>query len=508
MMTDVYITPLKVCEEGLTEVIRTRFNMTTENAELVVRVYVKPHLAQLKTNCYLVIEAPYVDKVFRNSYYNYFSTKLGTYPKDCIKVSIFDKEITDEDFRNRARFDFLSKSFKGFFVLRPTMPRVFGRSVINPNALKKSGFNTCFSNISTTVNGVKLDVSGFPHSSQDEETITCAETTIWAIMEYFSSRYSEYQPVLPSAIHQVLRKASTERQVPSRGLEVKQISFVLKEFGFGTIVYNRLDYGDDEFDKILSCYIESGIPLVIAVQNQQQNQSIAHALICVGHEHITAEMMDDLEPTKMSNGHLEAILQQKNIAIYDSDSIRKKFVFIDDNHPAYQKAYIDNPTGHYSTQAWRNCRVSTFIVPLHPRIYLEAFEAKNFVISFLLKGFVSLMDNSEIVLRFYLTSSRSYKDYLCFNESFDENIKGIILGIPMPKFIWIAELSDKKLNAENKSNGLMILDATEVNVFDNKPLIVAAFQGNFVKYSEKDCVHQDLSLTLQPFTNYSNFNSI
>jgi hypothetical protein len=507
MMTDVYITPIKVCEEGLAEVIRTRFNMTTENAEYVVRMYIKPHLAQLKSGCFLVIEAPYVDKVFRNSYYNYFSTKLGGYPKDCIKVSIFDKEITDEDFRNKARFDFLSKSFKGFFVLRPTLPKVFGRSVISPNALKKSGFNTCFSTISTTVNGVKLDVSGFPHSSQDEETITCAETTIWAIMEYFSSRYSEYQPVLPSTIHKVLSKISTERQVPSRGLEVKQISFALREFGFGTMVYSKDFYGD-EFENILSCYIESGIPLVIAVQNQEQNKSIGHALICVGHERIDAEMIQDLEPINIANGNLGGKMLAKKIVIFDTDSIRKKFVFVDDNHPVYQKAYIDNPTGHYPTQAWRNCRVSNFVVPLHPRIYLEAFAAKNFVMKFLVDGIVSLEDNSEIVLRFYLTSSRSYKDYLAFNATFDENVKNIILEIPMPKFIWIAELSNKQLATEGKSNGLMILDATEPNVFDNKPLIIAAFQGHLVKYSQEYCAFQDNAVTLQPFMNYDNFNSL
>jgi hypothetical protein len=119
-----------------------------------------------------------------------------------------------------------------------------------------------------------------------------------------------------------------------------------------------------------------------------------------------------------------------------------------------------------------------------------------------------LEDNTEIVLRVYLTSSRSYKDYLSFNETFDENIKHVIVEIPMPKFIWIAELSTKELLKENKSNGLMLLDATEPNVFDNKPLILAAFQGHLVKYSQKDCVLQDNSVTLQPFTNFSNFKSI
>jgi hypothetical protein len=506
MITEVYITPIKVCEEGLAEVIKRRFSMTTDNAELVVRMYIKPHLAQLKNNCYLVIEAPYVDKVFRNSYYNYFSTKLGGYPKDCIKVSIFDKEITGEDFRNKERQTFLLDSFKGFFVIRPTLPLIFGRSVINPNALKKNKFNICFSRISTTVNGVKLSVVGFPHSSQDGETITCAETTIWAIMEYFSHRYPEYPPVLPSTIHKVLSKLSTERQVPSRGLEVKQISFALREFGFGTMVYSKDFYGD-EFENILSCYIESGIPLVIAVQNQQQNQSIGHALICVGHERIDAEMLEDLAPMSTSNQNLAGKMVAKKIIIFDTDSIRKKFIFVDDNHPVYQKAFIDNPTGHYPTQAWRNCRVSNFVVPLHPRIYLEAYAAKNFVMKFLVDGMVSLENNSEITLRFYLTSSRSYKDYLSFNGDFDENIKSIILEIPMPKFIWIAELSNKKLAIQGKSDGLMILDATEPNVFDNKPLIIAVFQGHFVKYSQEYCAFQDNAVTLQPFTNFDNFNS-
>jgi hypothetical protein len=507
MITDVYITPIKACEEGLAEVIQKRFSITLDVATRMVNEQLKKHLMQLKSSSYLVIEAPYVDRVFRNSYYNYYSTKLGTYNKDCIKVSIFDKEITEDDFKNKERFNFLYNSFKGFFVIRPTLPQIVGRSVISPNALKKRNFNTSFSKISTTVNGVKLEAVGFPHSSQDGETITCAETTIWAIMEYFSHKYPEYQPVLPSRIIQVLNKVSTERQVPSRGLAIQQISFALREFGFGTIVYSRDQYGD-EFENILSCYITSGIPLVIAVQNQPPHQLIGHALICVGHEHIEADMIDDLEPTIISNRNLEYKLKSKNITIYDSDSIRKKFVFVDDNHPVYQKAFIDNPTGHYSTQAWRNCRVSNFVVPLHPRIYLEAYAAKNFVMSFLVDGIVSLEDNTEIVLRVYLTSSRSYKDYLSFNETFDENIKHVIVEIPMPKFIWIAELSTKELLKEGKSNGLMLLDATEPNVFDNKPLILAAFQGHLVKYSQKDCVLQDNSVTLQPFTNFSNFKSI
>jgi hypothetical protein len=50
-MTEVYITPITVCEEGLAEVIQRRFSMTADSAERVVSGFIKPHLAQLKNLC-------------------------------------------------------------------------------------------------------------------------------------------------------------------------------------------------------------------------------------------------------------------------------------------------------------------------------------------------------------------------------------------------------------------------------------------------------------------------
>ncbi len=503
MNIDVYITNINAYKEGLADVLEKKFKITSEDALKIVIYQIEKHLSQLNESCYLVIEAPYVDKVFRNSYYHYFSTKLGNYNKDCIKVSIFDKEITELDFRKKDRYQHLSDSFKGFFVIRPTIPQVFGRSIIDPSILKENNFYTCYCQIPTTVNSIKLKVKGFPHSSQDTETISCAETTIWAIMEYFSHRYAEYQPVLPYKIINILNKVSTERQVPSRGLAMPQISYALREFGFGTIVYSKDKY-EDKFENILSCYIESGIPVIVGIQNQEPSY-IGHALICVGHEFIEPAMIEELEPTEIAIQSLDRKLKEKNIIIYDNDDIEKKFVFVDDNQPTYQKAFLWKPAANYAATDWQRCRITSFIVPLYPKIYLEAYEAKNFVITFLANSFVALSDNSEITLKLYLTSSRSYKDYLCSNESFDENIRDIILETSMPKFIWIAELSNKQLFVENKSNGLIILDATEPNKFDNKPLIISAFQGKLVKFSTDSCVYQAFDIDLPYFTNFNNF---
>ena len=64
-------------------------------------------------------------------------------------------------------------------------------------------------------------------------------------MEYFGNKYPEYKPVLPSKIVEVLQKLSAERQVPSTGLNIQQMAYALKEFGFGTKIYGKKEFGED-----------------------------------------------------------------------------------------------------------------------------------------------------------------------------------------------------------------------------------------------------------------------
>jgi hypothetical protein len=131
---------------------------------------------------------------------------------------------------------------------------------------------------------------------------------------------------------------------------------------------------------------------------------------------------------------------------------------------------------------------------------LEAFEAKNFIKRFLITGPEPLLDNSEILLRFFLASSRSFKDGLCKNTSFQSDLKDIILETAMPKFIWVAELSTKNLIKQKKANGLIILDATEANIYFNKPLVIAAYQGKVINFEESTGKLENNVLALQDFT--------
>lgn len=497
MSISIYLEPIAKGAELVKKLLQEEFGVNDMNSQILYDNCVKKHFEKFKDTTYLLAESSYVDKVYRDSYYQYYSSKLSKYKRDCIRISIFEGEILETDFWNVDKYLELQDKYRGFIVIRPTDPFIIGRSVISPKILKTNNFSSCTTKFHTTANGLKLTVVGFPHSSQDTETISCAETTLWAIMEYFSNKYSDYKPILPSKIINTLNKVSSERQIPSKGLNIAQMSFALKEFGFGTRIYSRDQY-NNEFESLLSCYIESGIPIIIAMENRPQG-SIGHALLAVGHEKIDDSQIELITPYIISDPKLRLHVEERNIVIHDYNSIKKDFIFIDDNQPVYQKATLDNPAAHYPLE-WHNCKVTYFIVPLYTKIYLEAFEAKNYILRFLTKGPEPLTDNSQILLRFYLASSRSFKNYVAMNGTIQEDLKGLLLEASMPKFIWVAEISTKDLIKQKMANGMVVLDATEANIYFNKPLILAAFQGKLVIFDEsREKLESDL-LPLQAFT--------
>ena len=502
MSISIYIATKPNWKELIITLLQEQYSLAELLCEKIYKENLEPHFDALKDDICFLAETDYVDFFYRDSYYHYFSSKLKNYDRNCIRLSLFSGEVSESDFadppkhetlkRSYLNYDSLKKRYRGFYVLRPTFPKIMGRSVISPKALKDNNIRICSCVFNTTAHGLKFQVSGFPHSSQDTENITCAETTLWAIMEYFGGKYSYYKPTLPSKIIQLLNSISFERQVPSKGLTVHQISFALKEFGFGTRLYSREDYGV-EFEGLLSCYVESGIPLVVAIENDAP--AIAHALLVVGRENDCAgEIDNEIEKIKSFD-------KKNGIDIFDYDSLPKQFVFIDDNMPVYQKACLSSPAAHYTGDGWKECKISHFIVPLYPKIYLEAYEAKRRVREILLTGLHSFGRNSVVVMKVFLASSRSYKHELMRNRCVQGELKTLILEMSMPKFIWVGEISNQSLIKEKKANGLIILDATEPNREYN-PLILAAIEGNLIEFENSTGDYQEKKLPFQPFPVY------
>ncbi len=487
----------------IVDLMVTQFSLQKLFAETLYDNVVHSNIDQVIDDSYYFIEAPYIDKVYRDSYYSYFSSKLGNYKKDSIRLSIFKEEIKEEDFRNPDSLTDLQNRYLGFITLRPTTPQIIGRSIISPKALKVNNFLSIAGKFATTANSIKFEVVGFPHSSQDTETISCAETTLWAMMEYFGNKYPEYKPVLPSRIVEVLRIVSAERQIPSKGLNIQQMAYALKEFGFGTRIYSLLEFGAIELKRLFATYIESGVPIIVAVDNRDKGGDVGHALLCIGHDRTAAAQINALPLSAEPNPFIANEIATKNISFFDNSDLDRNFVFVDDNLPAYPLNKFATPTSHYPDASWHNCDITYFIVPLYPKIYLEAYEARNFIKQVLFSLF-TIANNSEIFLRFYLASSRSYKHNIALNPTLQDDFKALILETEMPKFIWVAEISNKALIQQPvpEATGLIIVDATEANVSNVKPLILAIYNDELISF---DYSIGDFSRKLLPLQKFSIF---
>lgn len=456
------------------------------------------YLSAIKEDLWVYIEYPYTDKVFRDSYYNYFSSKSTDYHRHCIRIALFDSEILENDFRKNienGNEDDLQKKYLGFFVIRP-LYRPIGRNVISPNALKDNNFSCSVTKFSTLINGRKLDIVGFPHLSQDTETHSCAESTIWATMEYFSHRYPEYRPVLPSEIIETLKNISYERQIPSSGLSLDFISYAIKEYGFGSKLYSLDEYPEHELNGLLSTYIESGIPIIVGITSK--SGSIGHAIVAIGRENINQNKVNNILPTSIKD----------SFEVLDFNYTDKDIVFIDDNYRAYQKADPKSPAEHYPTEDWKSCKISCFVVPLHKKVYLEAFGAKIAIYSLIRNYHLTFNISNKSLVRYFLTSSRSYKSIISTNQTYSEELKEIIINIALPRFIWVCELSDKSSFNNDECNGLILIDATEPNTLNTKPLILFVYENKFINFAAKfegdDGLYLDFLNEVVRFSPYKN----
>jgi hypothetical protein len=262
---DIALTPKDILTNTL--LLAEEAYMMSEGQKKDAEEKLREFINTLSPSVCAVIEYPYVDKLYRDSYYNYFATKYDHYPKDVIRISFFDKDILTKvlnrktplsvkDFFEESKIKKLQQAYKGFLCFRPIFTRVIGRNVISPTILNEKSLCVRTTKFNSTVAGIKFSIDGFPHCNQEVETISCSETTLWAIMEYFSYSYPEYRPSLPSTITETLKKVTHERQIPSNGLDVQQLSFALREFGFAPRIYSQQAYTENEnggFNELFSC---------------------------------------------------------------------------------------------------------------------------------------------------------------------------------------------------------------------------------------------------------------
>ncbi len=461
--------------------LETKFGFPLEQT----RALLNQRFLTFKTDINVYYEYPYVDKLYRNTYYNYFSTKHKNYLRDCVRISFFNEKVDLNKLTSLTLKDEDDHKCYGFICIRPTFPNFFGRGLISPECLKWHEFQSYYLETDILISNKRFKIKGFPFASQDAEYMKCAETAIWETLQYFGGKYEDYKMALPSDIVKALSKYSFERQTPSPGLSPEQISFALKEFGFGVRIYHRIAYERGyfpssppykDFHRILHYYIESGIPVICVLSNSHKK----HAVLYVGyqppHAHINFENIEQID---LLINNLDGTSSTLKVSEY-SDLV-KKYVIIDDNKPPYQIGNFGfanrSDSGYLSyyqddnDDDFKNLELVSYIVPLHSKVYLPASQARQFIYSILKKYPICKSENQPVFLRLFLTTSRSFKRWITSENDIDSSVKAIVVATTMPKFIYVAQLSNTDLVKDNNAFGFIIIDATHANALSIDNLI-------------------------------------
>ncbi len=72
-------------------------------------------LKRLRNDVWFVLESPYVDRHYRDTYYSYYSSKFKKIGRDCIRVHIFNGEISKDDLLDKGT-NFEKKNIEGFLL--------------------------------------------------------------------------------------------------------------------------------------------------------------------------------------------------------------------------------------------------------------------------------------------------------------------------------------------------------------------------------------------------------
>jgi hypothetical protein len=435
-------------------------------------------IQEMREDLAYALEFPYTDKLFRDSYTHFYSRQHNPIDRDCIRVSVFKKN--SEKFKIKTVEYLLDNNeYLGFFVVRPTQPISCGRSFLNPMAFNKNNFISCLVENKSHILGRELSTSGFHHSTQDGTVHSCAETAIWILMEYFGNKYPFYGTILPSEIHKIQRKVTFERQLPSKGMGIDQITFTLRKLGFGSLYYTADVFKD--FKHLVNDYVESGIPIILftGVENKGSLEN-AHVVILTGHDiPKTGKYIPELknpEEVNVLNSKKKVVSSFKIIDSADCFPNRN-YVAFDDNKPPYRFIDLLKPLKEYSDKEMKKSISVAIVVPLYPKIYLDAFQVRNLfktIIKMQSHGPTCFKEDEVVISRFLLTSSKSYKNWL--KKKCESNVELTdLLTLPMPKFVWLVELLKSTDYANGLVSGFMIFDSTATQFDDIDNYLMAAY---------------------------------
>lgn len=430
----------------------------------------------------IIYEPYYVDQLYRDEYYTFYSKKHFGLSRNTKRLILISGKFTNKDFivDDEETHRKIEENLIGTIVIKPT--RTIGRVLINPFMLNISNCYVRTTRFEISVLGNIYSLEAFPLSGQDSEVMTCAEVNIWQIMEYFGCRYRNYKTLLPSEMLELLMNASNSRELPSEGLTVEQESHIFKNNGLSPIIYyKKAEYdngeffetyeqypGEPTFEEIMHFYVESGIPLLLNLKEKNNSHGENHCVTCIGHSfNNDKKQMLSVDFEKHFFVDKSDSLSYNKLTILKSWTSIDEYVMMEDHSSPYQVKRLDSLQFSDDENAIEY-ELDSFVVPLYKHVFMVAEDAYEISINNILSSSMHILEainqengceNKELVIRLFLTTSRSYKQFRTKN-AYSIQEKAFFSQISYPKFIWVCEYGTIDTYRNNTAIGEFVIDAT------------------------------------------------
>lgn len=425
----------------------------------------------------ILIENFFVDPIYRDSYYFHYAAKHFDYERFCKRIYFLDAGKSEVGEILKQSETSLNKKLIGMSIIRPASDQkwIVGKTLLNPeffNELKNCFI--CVADFKISMFGKRLSVRAFPYMMQDAEVITCAETTILHLLDYFSNKYNLYRSVLPSEIAQIEQTIAEQRIMPSQGLSYQTVSHILTQLNFHPRLYGfDSRTKDNKRKRIMHYYIDSAIPVAVSLTPKNNNGKISHSIVGIGIVN-KGRTINQSEIIKLGAHYY-----------MDSADMCSTYITMNDSSAPYtEMEFVSNNMHSLEIKLGKlkyKFSMTSLIAPLSKRMFLNAEDARAILFNVLTDselGFANILAKSQvekynnigksinnpIIYRLFLARGSSFKRKRSAAIPLKKTyIRNIYNSLPLPKFVWVCELYDSSSFENEKAIGEIVIDATANN---------------------------------------------
>ncbi len=500
--------PHEGCERALPDLAVSARLSQGDALKLMVCEMMRAVSADGYSSLTITREICHIDPIYRDCFYTCYSRQHSDTLRFSQRLCFFAGAISFP----LGEVETAQSRFLGSCVLNPTHSGAIGRTLINPRYLavaspeekhvKSASVRT--SQFKITVMGTPLVVDAFPYRAQDGLILRCVEVTLVNMVEYYSNKYEEYSFATGSKIHSLESQYLNERTIPARGITYVAASKILSSLGFQARLHgdSPRSEGGFSFARTLHTYLDSGIP--VAVNVATDDDRAGHSLLCIGYapDWRGAGLSDvnpaytfrdaspgsplskvigrglDVGDEKEAGEILSAWNDAQRCEVALASDAGHQYIVMDDN----QLPYRARKPEHLSL--YENMHNNVLLVALHKGIMMDAVDAETNVMQLLSDGHSGLFSWAgdylkdqgkekichRVVLRLFLASSRRFKrdrveQFIRLGDEFRTQLYRMI---PLPHFVWVAELyladSDGDIPCweenERRAFAELVIDAT------------------------------------------------